>query len=256
MLRRMEHMTYVEWREAAKKTKTALIPIGSIEMQGPHLPLGVDSMVAQYVAEKVAEKADAVLAPLIVVGSSEWHRNFPGMISLNKQTLTEYLRQYCRCLVRDGFTRLFFLSPHVFNDEPIGTVGLELREEGVLVGSVNLFHVTNELIQSKKIDIKEGKFTHAGEVMTSIMMAIAPETVKMKQAVAESASSPIPGSPVVGLHKVRFQDMSFSLFRSSNEETKSGSLGDPMAASAEKGRQLLAGMIDTTVAFVERFGKL
>lgn len=255
MLRRMEHMNWVEWREAAKQTNVAVIPIGAIEMQGPHLPLAADSMAAQYVAEKAAEKANVVLAPLIVVGTSEWHKNFPGMIGLNKQTLMEYLRQYCRCLVRDGFTRLFFVSPHTFNDEPISTVGLELRDEGVLVGSVNLWQVTNELIQSRKIDIKEGKCTHAGEVTTSVMMAIAPETVKMDKAVAESAASPLPGCPVNGLHKIRFQEMSFSIYRYSNEETTSGALGDPRAASAEKGRQIVAGWVETVAAFLEQFRK-
>lgn len=253
MLKRMELMTWMELRDAVKKTKTAIVPIGAIEMQGPHLPLVADSMVAQYVAEKVAENADVVLTPLITVGTSEWHKNFPGMIGLNKQTLMDYLRQYCDCLIRNGFNRIFFVSPHTFNDEPIGTIGLELRDRGVLVGSVNVWHVSAEVMQSRKINIKEGKFTHAGEIMTSVIMAIAPETVKMDKAVAESPSTPIPGTPFAGLHKLKFQDISFSVYRSSNEETVSGSLGDPMAATPEKGRAILDGMIETVTAFLEKF---
>jgi creatinine amidohydrolase len=242
MLKRMEHMNWVEFRDAAKQTNTAIIPIGAIEMQGPHLPLGVDSMVAEFVGEKVGEKANVVLAPPIIVGTSEWHKNFAGMIGLDKQTLTEYLRQYCRCLARDGYNHLFFLSPHVFNEDPIGSVALELRDEGILVGSVNLWHVTNEIVQSRNIDIKEKTFTHAGEIM-------------MDKAVAEAPSSPIQGTPVVGLHKIKFNDMSFSIYRSSNEETKSGSLGDPSAASAEKGRKIIEGWVETIVAFLEVFRK-
>ncbi len=253
MLKRMELMTWMEVRDAVKKTKTVIVPIGAIEMQGPHLPLAADSMIAEYVAEKVGEKADVVLAPLITVGTSEWHKNFPGMIGLDKQTLMEYLRQYCDCLIRNGFSRIFFISPHTFNDEPIGTIGLELRDRDVLVGSVNLWHVSAEVMQSRKINIKEGKFTHAGEIMTSVIMAIAPETVKMEMAVAESPSTPIPGAPYAGLHKIKFQDMSFSVYRSSSEETVSGSFGDPLAATPEKGRAILEGMVETVSAFLEKF---
>ena len=253
MLKRMELMTWMDVQDTVKETKTVVVPIGAIEMQGPHLPLAADSMIAQYVAEKVAENANVVLAPLITVGTSEWHKNFPGMIGLNKQTLMEYLRQYCDCLIRNGFNRIFFVSPHTFNDEPIGTIGLELRDRKVLVGSVNLWHVSSEVMQSRKIPIKEGKFTHAGEIMTSVIMAIAPETVKMEKAVAESSSTPIPGAPFAGLHKIKFQDMSFSVYRSSNEETVSGSLGDPLAATPEKGRAILDGMIETISAFLEKF---
>ncbi len=199
MLKRMELMTWKELADAVKTTKTVVVPIGAIEMQGPHLPLAADSMAAEHVAALAAEKAGAVLAPLITVGTSEWHKNFPGMIGLSKESLMDYLRQYCRCLVRNGFTHIFFVSPHTFNDEPIGTVGLELRDEGIMVGSVNLWHVSNEVMAARKIDIKEGKFTHAGEIMTSVIMAIAPETVKMDEAVAESPAVPIPGAPFAGL---------------------------------------------------------
>jgi len=255
MLRRMETMTWVELREAANQTHTAIIPIGAIEMQGPHLPLVVDSMTAQYVAEKVAEKANAVLAPLITIGTSEWHKNFPGMIGLDNKTLLDYLKQYCGCLAKSGFTHLFFISPHTYNDGPICTVAFEMRDQGVLVGSINLWHATNELIQSRNIDIKEGKFTHAGEIMTSVVMAIAPETVKMDKATVEYSTLPIPGSPVTGLHKIRFQDMSFFIYRCSNEETTSGSLGDPRAATAEKGRQIVEGWVDAIVPFLGRFSE-
>lgn len=253
MLRRMEMMTWIELEETVKTVKTVVVPIGAIEMQGPHLPLAADSMAAEFVAARAAERAGAVLAPLINVGTSEWHKNFPGMIGLTKETLMVYLRQYCECLVRNGFTHIFFVSPHTFNDEPIGTIGLELRDRGIMVGSVNLWHVSNEVMQARKIDIKEGKFTHAGEIMTSVIMAMAPETVKMDKAVSESPSTPIAGTPFAGLHKLKFKDMSFSVYRYSNEETKSGSLGDPRAATPEKGWAIIDGWVDTVADFLVKF---
>ncbi|MDW7740085.1 MAG: creatininase family protein [Bacillota bacterium] len=255
MLRKMENMTWLEMADAVKETDTVLVPIGAIEMQGPHLPLVVDSLAAQYVAEKVAEKTNTVLAPLINVGTSEWHKYFPGIISLSKTTLLEYLRDYCNSLVLNGFKRILFFSPHVINDDVIASVGLELREKGILVGSVNLWHISAEIVQNKNIEFEEKNFTHAGEIMTSVIMAIAPELVKMDKAETEYPRTPIPDTPFAGLHKLKYRDTSFSIFRFSNEETTSGSLGNPMAATPEKGQKVIDGWLEVIVPFVGEFQK-
>ena len=255
MLKKLENMSWLEARDAAKETDTILIPIGSVEQQGPHLPLGTDTIAAQYVAEKVAEKANVLLAPTISIGYSQWFKNFPGMISLRKETATEVLRQYCRCLAASGFKHQFFLSPHFTNDDIIAEVAIELRDEGIIIGSVNLWHVTNDIIKSKNIPFKEAKFTHAGEVMTSIMMAIAPETVKMEKAVAEYAKSALPGCQSSGLFNVIFNNMTFSVFHYTEEDTKSGAYGDPMAATAEKGQQVVEAWIETITEFIKTFQK-
>jgi len=255
MLKKLENMSWLEARDAAKETDTILIPIGSVEQQGPHLPLGTDTIAAQYVAEKVAEKANVLLAPTISIAYSQWFKNFPGMISLRKETATEVLRQYCRCLAASGFKHQFFLSPHFTNDDIIAEVAIELRDEGIIIGSVNLWHVTNDVIKSKNIPFKEAKFTHAGEVMTSVMMAIAPETVKMENAVAEYAKSAIPGCQSSGLFNVIFNNMTFSVFHYTEEDTKSGAYGDPMAATAENGQQVVEAWIETITAFIRTFQK-
>jgi creatinine amidohydrolase/Fe(II)-dependent formamide hydrolase-like protein len=75
----------------------------------------------------------------------------------------------------------------------------------------------------------------------------------MDKAVAEKPSVPIAGAPFAGLHKLKINDVSFPVFRSSNEETKSGALGDPMAATPEKGKAIIDGGVDATVAFLNKF---
>lgn len=255
MLKKLVNMTWLEARDAAKETDTIVIPIGAVEQQGPHLPLGTDTIAAQYVAEKVAEKANVLVAPTISIGYSQWFKNFPGMISLRKETATEVLRQYCRSLAASGFKHQFFVSPHFTNDDIIAEVAIELRDEGIIIASVNLWHATNDIIKSKDIPFKEAKFTHAGEVMTSIMMAIAPETVKMKDAVAEYAQSALPGCQSSGLFNVIFNKMTFSVFHYTEESSKSGAYGDPMAATAEKGQQVVDAWIENITEFVKTFQK-
>lgn len=254
MLRKMENMTWVEVQNAAKETDTVLIPIGAVEQQGPHLPLGADSIAAQYIGEKVAERTGALLAPTITVGYSQWFQNFPGMISINKATLTGVIRQTCRSLAASGFKRQLFINPHLGNDDVIFEVAVELRQEGIIIGSVNPWHVCNDIVaRGDDIGLKEKKFAHAGEIMTSIFMAIAPETVRMDLAEAETPVSAIEGCPSLGMHKLSFNKMTFSVYRYSDEETKSGSYGDPFAATAEKGWYFVNAWVDTISDFVEAF---
>lgn len=256
MLRRMEHMTWLEVQAAAKETDTVLIPIGAVEQQGPHLPLGADTIAAQYIGEKVAERTGALLAPAISVGYSQWFQNFPGMLSINKATLTEVVRQTCRCLAASGFKRQLFINPHLGNDDVIFEVAVELRQEGIQIASVNPWHATNDIVaMGADIGLKEKKFTHAGEIMTSIFMAIAPELVKMDAAVAEAPTTAIPGGSSLGMHKLTFNKMTFAAFRYSDEETNSGSYGDPFAATTEKGWHFANTWVDIISEFVEAFRK-
>jgi len=253
MLRELENMTWLEAEQAAKETDTILIPIGAVEPQGSHLPLGTDTIAAKYAALKVGEKANVVVAPAIPIGYSAWFKGFPGLMSLRKETLTEVLRQYCRSLAASGFTRQIFFSPHFGNNDVIAEVGVELRNEGVRVAMINLWHVTNQIIKNKNLEFKEAHFTHAGEVMTSIMMAIAPEMVKMETAVAEYPDSKVPNGKWAGLFDVNYKGINYSVYHFSGEDSKSNAYGDPMAATPEKGRMLIDGWVESIMDFIEDF---
>lgn len=81
-------MTWQEIDEIRRRTDKVLIPIGSLEQHGPHLPLSTDTIIAFEVAKRVAEKLDIALAPPIGLGFSIEHIDFPGTISLDPSTLT------------------------------------------------------------------------------------------------------------------------------------------------------------------------
>ena len=255
MIRELEYMTWLEARDAAKETDTVLIPIGALEPQGPHLPLGTDTLAAKYAALKLAEKANVVLAPSINFGYSGWFKGFQGLITIRKDTMTDLLRQYCRSLAESGFKRQLFLSPHLGNNDLIGEVGIELREEGVKMALINLWHATNPIAKIKNIDFKENVFTHAGEIMTSVMMVITPDSVKMNAAIAEQPKSAVPGCNFGTMFDVNFNGLNYVVYRFSGEDTKSGSYGDPMAATAEKGKQVIDGWLENITEFIENFQK-
>lgn len=248
----LENMTWVDIQEKVNETSSILIPIGSVEVEGPHLPLGVDSIVSQYVANKVGERTNLTVAPLISISYSEWHKKFSGTISIKMETLTEVLRQYCNCLIDCGFKRFFFINSHAGNDAPIFLLGNELRgRDDILVGMVNLWQMANEM--AKNMELDEKAFLHAGEIMTSVMLAIRPDLVNMEKAKAEYVKTDNAAFKQKGSSTVLFNGHSYSIYRFSNESTRSGVMGDPTTASEAKGQMIINNWVSNITAFLQEF---
>jgi creatinine amidohydrolase len=126
----LEHLTWPEIELAITRgTVTVIIPVGSVEQHGPHLPLMVDAERGTALGLRVAQALeDAFVAPTIRVGCSEHHMGFAGTITLRPQTLEALLTDYCVSLARHGFQRLCILPSHGGNFEPIEEMLPRLRE--------------------------------------------------------------------------------------------------------------------------------
>ena len=103
----LEDMTYVEAKEAFERTDLVIIPVGSNEVHGPHMPLGTDNNGAREVAKRVGEKMNgmAIVAPLIPYGNAEHHMKFEGSTSLSLDTLIRVYRDVSDSFVRWGAKR-------------------------------------------------------------------------------------------------------------------------------------------------------
>ncbi|MBA7588538.1 hypothetical protein ES708_30597 [subsurface metagenome] len=86
----LQNMTWEEAKDTIKGTKMAIIPTGSTEQHGPHLPLGTDLLIADYFAKKVAEKIDVLVTPVVPVGFAHYHTSFEGTLSVNPEVLSSY----------------------------------------------------------------------------------------------------------------------------------------------------------------------
>lgn len=86
----LENRTWAQAQKAFSKCKTAIIPLGSTEQHGPHLPLGTDFFVAQYFADALAKvDFDAIVTPVLPIGFADYHSDFPGTLSLTFETLKD-----------------------------------------------------------------------------------------------------------------------------------------------------------------------
>jgi creatinine amidohydrolase len=249
----LEEMSWEQFDRARKEIVAALIPIGSVEEEGPHLPLGVDTIVAVEVAKKVALQLPVIILPAVSIGYSEWHKGFPGTLSLSISTLTQMLREICEDLVEQGLNRIVFINPHVGNETPIMEVAVELRMKSLArVAMFHLWAIANEMAKDVG-GLVEKKFAHAGEMMTSVMLALRPDLVNMERAIKEFERTPMEGTKQEGSLKILFKNRHINFYCLSKEVTNSGVMGDPSHATREKGEIIVKGWVDYICDFIQEF---
>ena len=227
---RMAEMTWPDIKSAIEQGyATVVVAVGSAEQHGPHLPTMTDTRIGDDLAQRVAMKLGQTLqASTITVGCSRHHLGFPGTISLKDETLKMIILDYIESLIRSGFNRIVFLPTHGGNFPIVQTT---LKEAHIAYQGIEIIGVTDLMkfldclnAASAEFGIKANESgAHAGEVETSIMMALEKNLV-IKDRFA-------PG--YVGLTGEK--EIKIMWEQGTHALTKNGVLGDPRKASADKG---------------------
>ncbi|MEW6472190.1 MAG: mycofactocin biosynthesis peptidyl-dipeptidase MftE [Actinomycetota bacterium] len=199
------------------------VPVGSTEQHGPHLPIGTDSAVAVALTERLAAaRPDVIVAPLLPYGSAGEHAGFPGTLSIGAAALELVVLELVRSA--DAFAGVVLVSGHGGNAEALAAAVATLQAEGrrVLAWAPRL----------------SGADAHAGRTETSLMLALAPESVRLS--VAEAGDVRPLAAVMSELRRGGVASVS-----------PNGVLGDPAGATAEDGRRLLDALTADLVAAVE-----
>ena len=218
---------------AANKEALAVLPIGSLEQHGPHLPVITDTASATAAAIRaarlVAGDMPVLVLPGLWTGMSEHHLPFGGTISLNYTELSGVLRGVVRSLRAIGFARLLIVNGHGGNVEPLAVAARELAHEfGLPVVACTPWYLTRAAVA--EIAETEETPAHACEGETSVMMAVAPELVRTDKFDEAVRQRPEPVPKYDG----------FSRFWSFSERAPvTGVRGDPRPATAAKGERFL-----------------
>ena len=150
-----------------KKKQVAVIPIGSIEQHGPHLPVSTDSDIVTEVAKKLSEKKGYLLLPTITCGVSFEHAPFFNL-SLRQSTLRTVLADLCSSLLANNIKTVFVINGHHGNLNAIKNLDVRLRKASkneLSIFSMSYWH------------FMQREFDHAGFVETSLMLAISPNKI-------------------------------------------------------------------------------
>ena len=220
---------------AARDARVAVLVLGATEQHGPHLPLDVDTRITSAMCEaaamQIAGDVGVVIAPPLGVGVSEHHMRFPGSLALEPETFIAVAFQVGRSLIRHGFDRLVLVNGHAGNAGAMQIVATRLRLEGGarLVVFLNEWALARDAFAAVR-ESSPGGAAHACEYETSLYLHLRPEAVRMADAVDEPSVEAIPG----GLVEI-FEPGPYGVALG-GEFSRSGVLGEPTRATAEKGR--------------------
>jgi creatinine amidohydrolase len=229
-------MTMVEFSEAMARNSWLLLPIGTTEEHGPHLPLSSDMIQAEYVCRAVAREVNGVVAPGVAYGVCRTTRNFPGTISLSSGTLEALVREILGGYIEKGARRIAVISGHAggAHMEALRQAALPLvdRDERLAILVIGPFDIALPFLAEAGFTTEDG---HAASIETSVLLAVDPHLVRTNL-IPEAGRPQFP----------RFQVMSHPerLF-------PSGVMGDASRASPALGERALHHVVGEIVKLLK-----
>ena len=207
-----------------------IMPTGSIEQHGPHLPTATDILAARAIAHAVAERMDGLVLPGGAIGVTPLHMPFEGTISLTPDTFTRVVTETCASAAAHGATHLLILNWHEGNIPSLAIAADALhRQHGMVVVTVQACYVAEEMFGDRY-----GGLTHGGEIEALAVLASRPELVHLERAV--QSSDHVRGREVDRLRRTRSYQPVLTDVRAI---APTGWYGSPKGATREKGEQMV-----------------
>ncbi|RYF28137.1 MAG: creatininase family protein [Comamonadaceae bacterium] len=219
----------------------AVLPVAAIEQHGPHLPLHVDATLLQGVIDAALAQLPAAVPALFLppqnVGFSTEHTAFAGTLTLSPATIIALWSELGACVARAGVRKLLLLNGHGGQVSVMDIVARELRQRhGLLVYSASWFSLPLPPEVQGLFSAEEHRFgIHGGEVETSMMLHLAPGTVRMERAERWRSSSQDRAQSYAVLGNGRSAKMGWAI----EDYHPSGAVGNAADATADKGRAVV-----------------
>jgi creatinine amidohydrolase len=253
-----DELTWPEMREAIARQPVVLLPFGTIEDHGPHLPINTDNVIVEAFCREAARRApgEMLVMPLVAYGLDEHHMDFPGTVSVDMHTLLAYVSDVAISVARHGFTHVLVVNGHGSN-APLADLAARrvVLETGIVCGAMSPNAAIDPTLAEPTLSegrrSQAGGVAHAGEYETAVMLHLRPDLVQMERAVREMGQLKLtyfnwdhPEPSVLS-----WQDWWSRM-------SESGVCGDPTVATAEFGRALFETTVENLVRFVREFRSL
>jgi len=223
--------------ELIKRKGCAILPVGAVEAHGPHLPLGTDNLLAERLAERLAELTDSLALPTLPYGQVWSLQHFPGSLSVSNEALIRILYDIGESLVRQGFRIFVMLNGHLGNMPALKDAARMLYNDYPELKVYYFFYPgTGEAISRiRETPSTHASYFHACELETSYMLYLAEEYVDMDKAIRDI--------PQIGL-EADCTPTPWETF------TSSAVLGDATLATKEKGEQVIEAALAAMTAMI------
>ncbi len=230
------------WTDVAEFLRTgprvAVLPFGALEQHGPHLPLSTDTIQADAVARRLADRLDAALLPAIPLGNTWSNDALPGTVSIGADTVTAVCADVAASVERAGFALLVVVNGDFGNRLPLHRAAEDAAaRDGIPVVVLDYPGLTEIGDAVKETPWAAPGLCHADEIETSMILATAPALVHRDRMAAAYPELPAD----FGLRQMALAPLS-----------PTGVFGDPRPATAEKGERILAHVVDESERVVRR----
>jgi creatinine amidohydrolase len=248
----------VRWSELAwpeidaldRDRTVLLLPTGSIEQHGHHLPVDTDIHDAYELSLRAAAASSVrtLVLPPVWWGDMPHHMGYPGTISLPLETYSALIRDICAAVARHGFRRVLVVNGHGGNSAILGATSLRISEElGLFVGVVSYWQLIG--LRLREIGTSElGGMGHACEMETSLQLHLRPERVSMAD-----ARKDLP-RPLTSFSGIDFRDPGpLAIALDFRRDSIEGVMGDPTGATVEKGVAIAEAVLEQLARVIEEF---
>ncbi len=270
----LPHMTWPEVRDLLSRTDMVLIPIPALEQHGFHGPIGTDFYSGVEQSKLIAQRTDILVAPILFVGQSPYHLEFPGSVALSSETLQRVYFEAAQSLINQGFRRVLLYASHAGNQYIASYVADRLNQETPAVAVTLADGVAamrdppagRQSTSNQPVPFDR----HGGVGETSGALYLFPTLVQMDK--AERATLTVPPGLASLPPLVKTGDRAATLVflaealkpKATGKRTSTAEMSttgvwserDPREATAEQGRQATEAFVDAAVRFIERWKQL
>jgi creatinine amidohydrolase len=249
--------SWPELQRAIEDNALVLIPVGTIEEHGKHLPVNTDCIIAEEVSKRVAEimkeEIPILVMPTVWTGYSEKKMmKWPGTCRISVDTFMNLCFDLCSSLIQMGFRKIVLINGHGHNAEALRVVARKIADAyDVFITVTDVGTMASEIVPKIRKSVQGGSI-HGGEYETSLMLYLKPELVHMEFATNKDImryhSKFYPGDNFVGGLRVFWSTWGI-------QESKTGIYGDPTVASKETGEEIMKDIIRNYVEFLGEFYK-
>ncbi|HEX5417010.1 MAG TPA: creatininase family protein [Chloroflexota bacterium] len=249
---RYDELTWPEIRAAVKQDPVVVLPVGTTEQHGYHLPLMVDSLCAEAIARAAVEQTapNAILMPTVAYGFNEHHLDYPGTIAIDAHTMIDYIVCIGRSLAHHGFRHILLLNGHGSNVPFLDIAARLITNQTAAICAMTSWW---SMLTDEDLTWRESRFpggmAHACEIETSLLLRLREDLVDLSKAVDEVDGVQTSENIYWDLNAggaVNFQE-----FFSRN--TLSGVQGQPTLATAEKGAKTFEAAVSHLARFLDEF---
>jgi len=265
----LPHMTVPEVEDLLTRSDMVIIPVGALEQHGRHLPIGTDFLNGLERAKLIAQRADVLVAPILMPGQSPYHMGFAGTITLSAETVQAVYVEAVESLIRHGFKRFLILNAHGGNAAISSFIVDRINQETAGI-AVELGQAAAPFMEGSGDSGPPGFDRHGGTGETSNALYLIPDLVDLEA--AETAMLTLPPHLAAMIPDVQAGDPSARLVFLAEglkaEETGKGTSSldmsstgvwselDPALGTAERGRATADAFVDAAVRFIERWNEL